>query len=106
MITQITADASLAAKDASTSRTSAINLDIAGRLRDYADLLTSPGEGGFRSRAYRRAADVVAGLDRPIDDILAHEGRAGLIALPAVGVGIAGAIADDRTLVATRQAAR
>jgi len=40
---------------------------IAGRLRDYADLLTSQGEGGFRSRAYRRAADVVAGLDRPVE---------------------------------------
>lgn len=94
MTAQITVDAGSATKDVSASRASAINPHIAGRLRDYADLLTSQGEGGFRSRAYRRAADVVAGLDRPVDEILAQEGRAGLIALPAIGVGIAGAIAE------------
>jgi hypothetical protein len=70
-----------------SSTTSAINILIAGRLRDYADLLVSQGEGGFRS-------DVVAALDRPVDEILAREGPTGLIALPAIGVGIAGAIAE------------
>lgn len=80
-------------EDAS-SKTSAINNHIAGKLRDYADLLVSQGEGGFRSQAYRRAADVIATLVRPVDEILAREGRSGLIALPAIGVGIAGAIAE------------
>ncbi|WP_246727813.1 hypothetical protein [Chelativorans sp. Marseille-P2723] len=36
----------------------------------------------------------MATLDRPVDEILAHEGRAGLIALPTIGVAIAGAIAE------------
>lgn len=72
----------------------AINLLIAGRLRDYAALLTQQGEDGFRARAFERAADVISALERPVDRILAQEGRAGLIALPAVGTGIAGAIAE------------
>lgn len=97
MTAQTSVDGGSSAKDDSALRTSAINSHVAGMLRDYADLLTSQGEGGFRSRAYRRAADVVAELDRPVDEILAHEGRTGLIALPAVGVGIAGAIAEMLT---------
>jgi hypothetical protein len=72
----------------------AINLLIAGRLRDYADLLTRQGEDGFRARAFESAADVISALDRPIDEILSQEGREGLIALPAIGTGIAGAIAE------------
>ncbi|MDX8519877.1 helix-hairpin-helix domain-containing protein [Mesorhizobium dulcispinae] len=72
----------------------AINLLVAGRLRDYADVLMQQGEGGFRAKAFRRAADVVATLDRPVDQILSQEGREGLIALPAVGTGIANAIAE------------
>jgi hypothetical protein len=72
----------------------AINRLIAGRLRDYADLLIQQGEGGFRAKAFRRAADVISGLDRSVDQILSQEGREGLIALPAVGTGIASAIAE------------
>ncbi|WP_292473473.1 DNA-binding protein [Mesorhizobium sp.] len=72
----------------------AINLLIAGRLRDYADLLTQQGEDGFRARAFQRAAAMISALDRPVDQILAQEGREGLIALPAVGTGIASAIAE------------
>lgn len=73
---------------------SATNLLVADRLRDYADLLIQQGEDGFRARAFRRAADVVATHERPVDQILAQEGREGLIALPAIGTGIAGAIAE------------
>lgn len=72
----------------------ATNLLVAGRLRDYADLLTQQGEDGFRARAFRRAADVIETLERPVDQILAQEGREGLIALPTIGTGIAGAIAE------------
>jgi len=71
-----------------------INLATAGKLRDYADLLDQQGDDGFRSRAYRRAAEVIASLHRPIVDILSKEGREGLVALPAIGKGIAGAIAE------------
>ncbi len=93
MTAQVTTNSGSTIDNGSTG-VSAINSHVAGWLRDYADLLTSQGERGFRSRAYHRAADVVAGLKRPVDEILAYEGRAGLIALPAVGVGIAGAIAE------------
>ena len=70
------------------------NVAIAMRLRDYADLLEQQGEDGFRQRAYRRAADTLEGLDRPVAAILEEEGRDGLIALPGVGKAIAGAIVE------------
>lgn len=70
------------------------NARITSKLRDYAELLQQQGADGFRERAYRKAADAVAGLGRPVADILADEGRAGLIAIPAIGKGIAGAIAE------------
>lgn len=71
-----------------------LNLRIASRLREMSDLLDQQGETGFRSRAYRQAAHVVELLGRPVDEILASEGRDGLVALPAVGQGIASAIAE------------
>ncbi|WP_436260877.1 DNA-binding protein [Mesorhizobium caraganae] len=70
------------------------NVGVAAKLRDFADLLDSQGADGFRARAYRLAADVVAKLQRPLGEILAKEGRDGLVALPAIGTGIAGAIAE------------
>ncbi len=82
------------AESATASEAHIINRHIAEKLRDYANLLVSQGEGGFRSRAYHRAADVLAVLDQPANEILASEGRAGLIALPTIGVAIAGAIAE------------
>ncbi len=59
-----------------------------------ASLLEQQGEKGFRSDAYRRAADVVEHLARPVDEVLSTDGRDGLVALPAVGQGIASAIAE------------
>jgi hypothetical protein len=70
------------------------NIAIAGKLRDYADLLNAQGADGFRVRAYRRGADAVAHLDQPASKILAREGRDGLVALPSIGAGIAGVIAE------------
>ncbi len=70
------------------------NIGVAAKFRDFADLLDSQGADGFRARAYRRAADVVSRLERPLGEILAKEGRDGLIALPAIGTGLAGAIAE------------
>lgn len=70
------------------------NIGVAGKFRDFADLLDSQGADGFRARAYRKAADVVSRLERPLGEILAKEGRDGLVALPAIGTGIAGAIAE------------
>ncbi|TJW33192.1 MAG: DNA-binding protein, partial [Mesorhizobium sp.] len=70
------------------------NIVVAAKLRDFADLLDSQGADGFRARAYRSAADVVARLQQPLGEILAKDGRDGLVALPAIGTGIAGAIAE------------
>src|SRR5690349_1685064 len=71
-----------------------LNIRIAGRLLQMADLLEHQGEQGFRAKAYRRAAAVVESLGRPLNEILTDEGREGLIALPAVGESIAAAIAE------------
>lgn len=71
-----------------------LNLRIAMRLREMGDLLERQGASVFRVRAYREAARVVEQLEEPVDSILSAEGRAGLVALPAVGEGIASAIAE------------
>jgi hypothetical protein len=71
-----------------------LNIRIAARLRQMGELLERQGEGGFRSEAYRRAAPVLEGLDRPVDEILSEAGISGLISLPAVGRGIAAAISE------------
>lgn len=71
-----------------------INAQIADRLRAMAELREVQGDDGFRVEAYRRAAREVDLLGRPVDAILAAEGRAGLIALPHIGEGIASAISE------------
>ena len=71
-----------------------LNMRIASRLREMGELLEHQGDTGFRSKAYLRAAAVVEQLGRPVDEILAEDGREGLMALPAVGYGIASAIAE------------
>jgi hypothetical protein len=71
-----------------------LNVQIADRLRQIANVLEQQGEQGFRSEAYRRAAPIVEELGRPVDEILSEEGREGLVALPAIGQGIASAIAE------------
>ncbi len=71
-----------------------LNADIAGRLDEVAQLLATQGASPFRVRAYRRAADTVRRLPRPVSDILALEGLEGLQALPGVGESIARAIRD------------
>ena len=70
------------------------NALLASRLRDYADLLDEQDAGPFRPRAYRRAADTVEQLRRPVSDVLAAEGRQGLDRLPGVGPRIAAALAE------------
>lgn len=70
------------------------NERVALRLREAADLLEQQAADGFRIKAYRRAADFVARLDRPLLDVLREEGEAGLRRLPSVGSGIAAAIRE------------
>jgi hypothetical protein len=70
------------------------NAVVAARLREMADLLDDQQEDGFRANAYRRAASVVERLEESVVAILARRGRAGLIALPAIGRGIAAVIVE------------
>ena len=71
-----------------------INLHVAGRLEEAARLLRDQGADPYRVRAYRRAAIVVRGFNRPVDEIFRLQGLDGLKALPAVGETIARAIRE------------
>jgi DNA polymerase (family 10) len=70
------------------------NQQVAAQLREAAALLHAQGANPFRVSAYRKAADTLARLDQPVRRIFDAGGRAGLEALPNVGPGIAGAIAE------------
>jgi DNA polymerase (family 10) len=70
------------------------NQEVAAQLREVAALLQAQGANPFRVGAYRKAADTVARLGRPLREIFDAGGRAELEALPNVGAGIAGAIAE------------
>jgi len=70
------------------------NGEIAAKLREMADLLEAQDSDIYRVAAYRRAARTVETLDGPIEDVMRREGLEGLIELPAIGRGIAAAIAE------------
>jgi len=70
------------------------NEDIASRLGEIADLLEAQDAGAFRVQAYRRAAEYVAGFDRPIADVLSEGGVPALVDLPTIGWAIARVIRD------------
>ena len=70
------------------------NATVAARLREVATLLEDQGANPFRVRAYRDAADTVRALDRPLVDLLAAEGLAGLDRLPGIGPRLAASIRD------------
>ena len=67
---------------------------VAGALREAADLLAAQDANPFRVAAYRKAAEVVESHAEGLRARFEREGRAGLEALPAIGPGIAGAIAE------------
>ncbi len=73
------------------------NRQIAVRLRDYADLLESQGDDGFRIRAYRNAAQRVESLPESVAEIYARGGPGALVDIPGIGRGIAAAIAEMLT---------
>jgi len=70
------------------------NKRIAAELREAADLLEAGGDSGFRAAAYRRAARTVEASLQPLGELYERHGPAALEALPAIGRGIAGAIAE------------
>jgi DNA polymerase (family 10) len=70
------------------------NLQIAQSLRDMAALLDTQGDNPYRVAAYRRAADTLERLPRPVRELHAQQGEAGLVALPTIGTHIAAAVAE------------
>ncbi len=70
------------------------NLFVSEKLAEVADLLSGQGADPFRIRAFREAAEFVAGMSDDIRDVLAAQGTDGLVALPTIGTSIAGAIAE------------
>ncbi|MFN7952619.1 MAG: helix-hairpin-helix domain-containing protein [bacterium] len=72
----------------------AINLRVAERLREAAELLSAQGANPFRVAAYRRAATTLEALERDVKELVDAEGIDGLMALPAVGESLAAAIRE------------
>lgn len=70
----------------------ATNAEIARVLEQIAELLDAQDANEYRVRAYRMAAETVRGMARPLSEILAEEGVAGLQRLPTIGLSIARAI--------------
>lgn len=68
------------------------NVEIAGILREVADLLEIQGANRFRVRAYRNAARTVEELTQPLTELV-REG-ADLTEIPTIGTDIAGYITE------------
>jgi hypothetical protein len=71
-----------------------INTQVARRLDEVADMLQEQGANLFRVQAYRRGAETVRRLNRPVSQILAEEDVEGLRSLPGIGNRLALAIRD------------
>lgn len=69
-----------------------VNLEIAQRLEAVAQLLDEQGVNPSRVQAYRNAAQTLRQLDRPITEILQHNGIDGLRQLPGIGESLAHSI--------------
>jgi hypothetical protein len=70
------------------------NKAIAAKLREAAERLDERGEVAFRSAAFRRAADSADACPASLQRLYERHGARALEALPGVGKGIAGAIAE------------
>jgi DNA polymerase (family 10) len=71
-----------------------LNAQIATRLDEAGDLLLEQGASPFRVRAYRRAAEMLRRLERPVNEIFELEGLEGLRRLPGIGNRLGIAIRD------------
>jgi len=74
--------------------TASLNRQISDRLEEAAGLLEQQQASPFRVAAYRRGAATLAQLDHDVTEIVEKEGLPGLVALPAIGRGIANAIVE------------
>jgi DNA polymerase (family 10) len=65
------------------------NTTIARKLNEYATYLEGEESNVYRVRAYRRGAETVLAQPRPLAEVLAAKGRAGLEELPGIGSSLA-----------------
>ncbi len=72
--------------------TQKMNVGIATRLEEVADILEAQQANPYRVQAYRRAAMTVRNCDRPMDEIVKKEGVEGLLKLPGIGESLSRAI--------------
>lgn len=70
------------------------NATIADRLDEVADLLESQGANPFRVQAWRGGASAVRHSTQPMIDLVEAGGTDALVALPAIGPGLARAIRE------------
>lgn len=78
------------------------NRTVAQRLLQMAHSLEETHANLYRVQAYRRAAETILGLDRPVEEIVVHDGRKALRQLPGIGVKMCAKI---ETLVRTGEIA-
>ena len=72
--------------------TATINTEIAARLKEIAHLLDEQEANQFRVKAYRRAAETLKNLKRPVDKLIKSGGLEALQELPGIGLGLARSI--------------
>jgi putative hydrolase len=70
----------------------AFNHEIATKLRKIAQLLRAQKANPFRVNAYLHAADTLDNLGTNVAELMESKGIKGLVALPAIGEGIARSI--------------
>jgi hypothetical protein len=70
------------------------NAHIADTLARAADLLEAKQENAFRVRSYRRAADTLRSLKKPVAEMLRADGDESIQKLPGVGKKLAGSIKE------------
>jgi DNA polymerase (family 10) len=68
------------------------NRTIARQLLDHAHDLEQRHSSLYRVRAYRRAAETILGLDRPLAELASEGGRKSLRLLPGIGRGLSSAL--------------
>jgi ERCC4-type nuclease len=69
-----------------------VNIRIARRLEEVAQLLNEQGANLYRVQAYRRGAETLRRLRQSVDEIFRRGGEEGLLELPGIGRTLARAI--------------
>ena len=77
----------------SSGRGNVLNLKIARRLDEVAQILSEQGANRYRVQAYRNAAANLRRLPKSADEIFKEGGEPGLRNIPAIGPRLARAIA-------------